>query len=65
VPKDTLGFVDGDYLQTFLALDADDAESTIKGVSTHEHVCRIENKAKVPADRGQVVRLLETVAGMH
>ncbi|GMK54981.1 hypothetical protein CspeluHIS016_0200370 [Cutaneotrichosporon spelunceum] len=62
VPKETAGFIDGDFVQTFLD-DAD--ERYIHGATEHERVARIVDGVKKPASAKHVRRVLEACAGMH
>ncbi|WWC92848.1 uncharacterized protein L201_007809 [Kwoniella dendrophila CBS 6074] len=69
VGKDTAGWIDGDLVQKFLNTDlfpSEESERIIKGSNTHEQIIKInENGQKEPADRSDVIRILEAVGGMH
>ncbi|CAK9784030.1 hypothetical protein CC85DRAFT_281947 [Cutaneotrichosporon oleaginosum] len=62
VPKETAGFIDGDFVQTFLD---DPDERYLHGKTEHERVLRIEDGAKRPASEKHVRRVLEACAGVH
>nr|WVH01967.1 DNA damage-binding protein 1 [Naematelia aurantialba] len=67
--RDTAGFIDGDFVQKFLDTDLLSTEETDKiltGTNPHEHVSVLSASGKKePTKRGDVVRLLETVGGVH
>ncbi|KAK8849708.1 hypothetical protein IAR55_005043 [Kwoniella newhampshirensis] len=68
VKRDMAGFVDGDFVQKFLDTDifsVSESEKVLKGASALEHVSKLGNNGKEPAERGDVVRILEAAAGMH
>lgn len=65
IPRETLGFVDGDYVQSFLHLGLDDAAAALEGQSAPERVQRLGERGREAASRADVVRVLEAVAGMH
>ncbi|BEJ16509.1 hypothetical protein CspHIS471_0511140 [Cutaneotrichosporon sp. HIS471] len=62
VPKETAGFIDGDFVQTFL----DDGDKRyLDGATEHERVAQIVEGAKKPASAKHVRRVLESCGGMH
>lgn len=65
VPKETVGFIDGDFVQSFAELDTDAADKLLRGSTAVESVYKLTDGGKEPATRGDVVRVLEAAAGMH
>ena len=65
VPKETAGFIDGDFVQQFLDVDSTQAQRILRGSSAPEVVLKLVNGHKEAASRGDVVRLLEATAGMQ
>lgn len=63
VPKETAGFIDGDFVQTFL--DADDATKVLQGATEHERVAKLVGGTKEDASMEDVVRVLEAAGGLH
>lgn len=62
VPKETAGFIDGDFVQTYL----DDRDKRyLHGATEHERVAKIVDGAKQAASGKHVRRVLEACAGMH
>ncbi len=62
VPKETAGFIDGDFVLTYLD---DQDERYLHGKTEHERVGKIVDGAKKAASEKHVRRVLETCAGMH
>lgn len=50
------GFIDGDFVQSFLDLSKDVQEQVMQGKSEHE---------RLTVDKAEIVRLLEEVARVH
>nr|XP_019009308.1 uncharacterized protein I206_05956 [Kwoniella pini CBS 10737]OCF48089.1 hypothetical protein I206_05956 [Kwoniella pini CBS 10737] len=69
VRRDMAGWIDGDFVQKFLdtsIFTSEESEKILKGSSVHEQIQKINvNGKKEPADRGDVVRILEAASGMH
>ncbi|OCF61827.1 hypothetical protein L486_01489 [Kwoniella mangroviensis CBS 10435] len=69
VKRDTAGWIDGDFVQKFLntnLFSPEESEKIIHGSNSHEHISRISGSGqKEPADRSDVVRILEAASGMH
>ncbi|WVQ78968.1 hypothetical protein IAT38_001060 [Cryptococcus sp. DSM 104549] len=68
VKRDTVGFIDGDFVQKFLDPDffsPSEGENIMSGGNSHEHVSKPGFDGKEPAVRSDVLRLLESAAGVH
>ncbi|WVQ75561.1 hypothetical protein IAR50_005188 [Cryptococcus sp. DSM 104548] len=68
VGKETVGFVDGDFIQHFLephSFGSEERGKVIQGASSHEHISKIGEGGKEDATLEDVVRLLEATASMH
>ncbi|ORY34709.1 CPSF A subunit region-domain-containing protein [Naematelia encephala] len=67
--RDTAGFIDGDFVQKFRdasLLSPEETDKILTGSNPHEHISVLSAIGKkAPATRGDVVRLLETVGGVH
>lgn len=65
MPKETAGFIDGDYLTHFSSLTTEDVDRALHGSSAHENVYKITDKGRAVATASDVERLLEIVQGMY
>ncbi|ODN74495.1 hypothetical protein L202_06876 [Cryptococcus amylolentus CBS 6039] len=68
VGKETVGFVDGDFVQHFLEpffYESEERDKVLQGASSHEHISKIGENGKEQATLEDVVRLLEATASMH
>jgi DNA damage-binding protein 1 len=65
VPKETAGFIDGDFVQRFADLDTATADKLLRGSTAVESVYKVTEHGKETATFPDVVRILEAAAGMH
>ncbi|RXK37957.1 hypothetical protein M231_04743 [Tremella mesenterica] len=68
VQRDTAGFIDGDFVQTFISsqLSRDMVEKILKGTTAPEHIMRLsEDGTKIPASKAEVMGVLESLSGLH
>lgn len=65
VPKETAGFIDGDFVQMFLDADDADAQRILNGATQPERVAKLVGETKKDASDEDVVRVLEAAGGLH
>ncbi|KAL7425176.1 hypothetical protein Q5752_000864 [Cryptotrichosporon argae] len=66
--RETAGFVDGDFVQAFLApehFSQPDMTRFVAGTSSHEHVARPGTGARVDASMAEIAGVLEAAASVH
>ncbi|EIW71360.1 hypothetical protein TREMEDRAFT_71141 [Tremella mesenterica DSM 1558] len=68
VQRDTAGFIDGDFVQTYISsqFSPDMVEKILKGTTAPEHIMRLsEDGTKIPATKAEVMGVLESLSGLH